>query len=126
MPVLKKVILFIELLVGVLLPWKLRCRYSALLYKLGGNSIRDYNSGAIYKKDRNFEKFMHLSSFYMERKMFDEAIDNLNKALGIDSTNEKAIKAYSMLAACYKYKGEKGKFTDTASKLLKLSKAGDK
>lgn len=106
--IINKVISLIELLIGVFLPWKLRCRYSAFLMKLDGKPPANY----IFEeeKEREFEKLFQLGFVYAQEKKNDLAIENLNKALEIDVSNQKIADCYLFLSKCYKAKGDLDKY----------------
>ena len=117
-----RVITFIELLIGICLPWKLRCRYSWFLMRLDGYSLKDYNFKMIDDKDREFEKLFHLGYVYLQEKAFDLAIDNLIKALDTDPNHRKIPQVYHLLAKCYKNIGNDDKFKEVMVQLLRISK----
>ena len=113
---------FIELAIALLLPWKLRCKYSEFLMILHGSPPDKDVPKVLKEKERNFEIFLHLGFAYAQEKKFNLAIENLNKALEIDPDNEKIQAVYQLLAVCHKSIGETDKYIKAMANFLKVKK----
>jgi tetratricopeptide (TPR) repeat protein len=109
---IKRLVTLIELFIGVLLPWKARCRYSGFLMRLDGNRPIDVNADAIEGRRRDFDTFFNLGSLFAREENVERAIENFKKALNADNGNSRAKDAYVALAHCYRQKGDKDKFAD--------------
>jgi len=110
--IIKRGVTFFELMIGVFLPWRLRCKYSEFLMRIEGMKPINFNSQIIKEKERNFEKFLHLGTFYAKEGRFELAIESLNKALEVDPANRKAGNVCLLLSNYYKCKGELDKSID--------------
>jgi tetratricopeptide (TPR) repeat protein len=121
--VIERGVTFIELVIGVLLPWKLRCRYSKFLMKLDGIWLINFDARIISKeKQRNFERFLGLSYVYAQEGNLDLAIANLKNALEIDSDNRQAAGIHLLLASLYKSRDELDKYVDEIVNFYKIYK----
>jgi len=95
---MKRGIDFSQLTIGVFLPWRLRCRYSALLLRLEAGKIDTIISG---KNNRDFDLFLYLGKGYMQEGKVQAAIEHLNRALKVDPHNSKSKDIHVLLAKCY-------------------------
>jgi tetratricopeptide (TPR) repeat protein len=102
----KRLGILMELTIGCFLPWKLRCKYSEFLMKLGGRIPINFGSQIIEDKQRNFEKYLLSGAFYVKEGKFKKATEELSRALEIDPNNYRVAYIYHLLSICYNYKGE--------------------
>jgi len=102
----ERFVIFFELAVGVLLPWKLRCRYSELLLRLERPRWNKIVNNETSERDRDYDRFLHLGYYYLRESKIELAIESLNKALEIDYHNKKTKDVYLLLAKCYLLKGQ--------------------
>ena len=107
--VIKRGITFIELTLGIFLPWWLRCKYSELLFRLEAGKINDIIGT---KKERDFAIFFHLGRVYAQEGKMGLAIENLKRALEANSDNNKAKDIHLLLSRCYKTEGMLDKSID--------------
>ena len=120
----KRTLTFIELMIGLFLPWKLRCKYSELLQRLD-NGIPAYITSRITEdKQRNFERHLQLGNSYLKEGELDKAIENLNQALELDPHNRGAIDIHHLLSICYKHKNETEKYIESIVNLYQVNKKG--
>lgn len=107
--IIRRIANFIILSIGILLPWKLRCKYAELVFRLEAGKISDFLGK---KETRSFDMFIILGKTYMQEGKVDLAIENLNKALIIAPSINKAKDIHLLLADCYKTKGELDRYAD--------------
>jgi len=118
----KRVVSFVELTIGIFLPWKLRCRYSEFLMRLDREGPTNITSQISKEKQRNIEMFLHLGSVYAQEGNLDLAIENLKKAIEIDPGHRQAAGTYLFLASLYKRRGELDKSVDEIVNSYKIYK----
>lgn len=109
--VFKRIIDFVELMMGLFLPFRLRCKYSELLliFKLGKiNNIMGIGD----EKERDFDMFSHLGSVYAQEGKMELAVENLNRALEVDPDNNKARDIHLFFSRRYRAKEELDKSID--------------
>lgn len=118
----KRVVSFVKLTIGIFLPWELRCRYSEFLSRLDGYSPINFTSQITKEKQRNFERFLHLGSVYVQGGNLNLAIENLKKALEIDPDNRQAAGIHLLLASLYKRRDRLDKSVDEIVNFYKIYK----
>ena len=118
--IVNKAVSFVELTIGIFLPWKLRCRYSEFLIRLDGMRPFNFTSQTREEKQRNCEMFSHLGVVYAQEGNLDLAIENVKKALEIDPDSRQATGGYLLLASLYKRRGELDKSVDEIVNFYKI------
>jgi len=95
---MKRGVVFLQLTIGVFLPWRLRCRYSALLLWLEAGKIDMIING---KNNTDYDFILSLGKGYIQEGKKRVATEHLNKALKIDPYNSKSKDIHVLLAKCY-------------------------